>query len=83
MALFQGLLFLVFGVGILLVVYQSLSRGWLPCGPNGLKGRLEFHRDKQPILFWLLFVIYSVAGIVLIVFALRVLIGNAAPLPLQ
>ena len=83
MALIQGLLFLVFGVGILLVVYQSLSRGWLPCGPNGLKGRLEFHRDKQPILFWLLFVIYSVAGIVLIVFALRVLIGNAAPLPLQ
>ena len=82
MALFQGLLFLVFGVGISLVVYQSLSRGRLPCGPNGLKGRLEFHRDQQPILFWLLFVIYSVAGLVLIVFALRVLTGNAAPLPL-
>lgn len=32
-------------------------------------------------MFWLLFVLYAVAGLVLIVFALRVLAGSAAPLP--
>lgn len=45
MTLFQGLFFLVLGIGILLIVYQSLSGGLLPFGPNGFKGRLEFRRD--------------------------------------
>ena len=71
------------GIGILLIVYQSLSRGWLPFGPNGFKGRLEFRRDEQPQVFWLLFVLYAAAGVALTVFALRLLAGSAAPLPLQ
>jgi hypothetical protein len=83
MAIFQGILFLVFGVGLLLVDYQSLSRGWLPSGPNGLKGRLEFHRDRQPLLYWMMFGAYGVAGIALVVFAIRVLTGVVAPLPRQ
>lgn len=83
MAVFQGLLFLFFGVGLLLVDYQSLSRGWLPCGPNGLKGRLEFRRDRQPYLYWLMFVAYGAAGFLLVVFALRVLTGASPPLPLK
>ena len=83
MAIVQGLLFLFFGVGLLLVDYQSLARGWLPCGPKGLSGRLEFRRNEQPILFWLMFLAYGTAGITLIVFALRLLVGGATPLPLR
>ena len=83
MAIVQGLVFLFFGVGLLLVDYQSLSRGWLPCGPKGFSGRLEFRRNEQPVLFWLMFLVYGAAGIALIVFAVRLLLGNAAPLPLN
>ncbi len=83
MATFQGLLFLVLGIGLLFVVYQSLSRGFLPCGPKGLSGRLEFRRDEEPLLFWLLFLLYALAGLALAIFAVRVLAGSAAPLPLR
>lgn len=82
MAIFQGVLFLVFGIGLLAVDSLSLSRGWLPCGSRGLSGRLAFHRDKQPRLFWLMFALYGIAGVVLTVFAIRVLVGDVAPLPL-
>jgi len=83
MAIIQGLVFLFFGVGLLLVDYQSLSRGWLPCGPKGFSERLEFRRNEQPLLFWLMFLVYGTAGIALIVFAVRLLLGSAAPLPLN
>ena len=83
MATFQGLLFLFFGIGLLLVDYQSLSRGWLPCGPKGFSGRLEFRRNEQPFLFWLMFVLYGAAGVALTIFAVRLLFGAAAPLPLS
>lgn len=83
MALFQAIFFLLLGLGLLLVDYQSLRRGWLPCGPNGLQGRLEFHRDRQPVRYWLMFMLYGSAGVALILFALRLLIGAADPLPLR
>lgn len=83
MALFQGLFFLVLGIGVLAVVWRSLSRGWLPCGPNGLKGRLEFRKDEQPLMFWILFVLYTGAGVALTAFALQLLAGSADPLPLR
>jgi hypothetical protein len=83
MATIQGLFFLVLGVGLLAVDYRSLSRGWLPCGPNGFKGRLEFHRAEQPLFFWLMFSIYGAAGVFLTVFAIRVLLGSVEPLPLR
>jgi hypothetical protein len=83
MATFQGLLFLVFGVGLLLVDYQSLSRGWLPCGSKWFKGRVQFRRDGQPFFYWLMFVVYGLAGIALTIFAVRVLTGHAAPLPVR
>jgi hypothetical protein len=82
MALFQGLFFLFFGVGILIMDYRSLSSGWLPFGPNGFKGRLEINRNDNEMMYWLLFALYAIAGTVLIIFALRVLAGSAAPLPL-
>ena len=83
MAIFQGLLFLFFGVGLWLVNYRALSSGWLPCGPNGIKGRLEFKRDASPLMFWLMFAIYTTGGLALIIFAIRLLAGLAVPLPLQ
>ena len=82
MAIFQGVLFLFFGVGLLVVDYQSLSRGWLPCGPKGLAGRLEFRKDEQPVRYWVTFSLYGAAGLFLTIFALRLLGGTATPLPL-
>jgi hypothetical protein len=83
MVLFQGLLFLTFGVGLLVLDYQSLVRGWLPCGSNGFKGRLEFRKAERPAAFWTLFGMYLIAGIALIILALRILAGSTAPLPLR
>ncbi|MCR6664024.1 MAG: hypothetical protein NVV60_12960 [Luteimonas sp.] len=83
MHIVQGLLFLFFGLGLLVVDYRSLSLGWLPCGPNGLKGRLEFHRKEQPLGYWLMFAVYGVSGVLLTVFAIRLLAGAAEPLPLN
>lgn len=83
MAWFQAIFFLLLGLGLLLVDFQSLRRGWLPCGPNGLQGRLEFHRDRQPIRYWLMFLVYGGAGIALVLFALRLLMGATEPLPLR
>jgi hypothetical protein len=83
MSLFQGLLFLILGVGLLIMDYRSLSTGWLPYGPKGLSGRLELRKDQQPLVFWLLFVLYAVAGIALATFALRLLVGIATPLPFR
>jgi hypothetical protein len=83
MALLQAAFFLIFGVGLLAVDYQSLEKGVLPCGPNGLKGRLEFSRTDQPAAYWTMFALYGAGGFWLIVYALRLLSGNAEPLPLQ
>ncbi len=83
MRLFQGLLFLFFGVGLLIIVVRSLDSGWLPCGPNGLKGRLEFRRNENPFMYWVMFAVYGIAGIWLTLFAVAVLLGRAAPLPLS
>lgn len=83
MVLFQGVFFLIMGIGLLLIVRQSLSTGWLPYGPNGLRGRVEFRRRDQPFRYSMMFSGYSAAGIWLAIFALRLLFGNAQPLPLQ
>jgi hypothetical protein len=83
MALFQGLVFLILGIGLLAVDYQSLSTGWLPGGPKGLSGRLEFRKNQQPLLFWLVFVLYAGAGMALTIFALRLVVGITTPLPLR
>lgn len=82
MAIFQGLLIIVFGIGLVGIAIQSLSTGWLPCGPNGLKGRLEFRRERQPLGYWTMFVVYGGGGLWLGIFGLRLLLGSAEPLPL-
>lgn len=83
MALFQGIFFLILGLGLLGLAYQSLARGWLPFGSNGFKGRLEWRRDEQPGLFWLALAMYATAGLVMAVFALGLLLGVSTPLPLR
>jgi hypothetical protein len=79
----QAAFFLIFGFGLLGVCYQSLSRGSLPCGPNGLRGRTEFRRRDQPLLYWMMFAVYGAGGLWLIVYALRLLSGTTTPLPLR
>ena len=83
MALFQGIFFLILGLGLLGVAYQSLARGWLPFGSNGFKGRLEWRRDEQPGLFWLAWAMYAAAGLAMALFALGLLLGVGTPLPLR
>ena len=83
MALFQGIFFLILGLGLLGVAYQSLARGWLPFGSNGFKGRLEWRRDEQLGLFWLAWAMYATAGLVMAVFALGLLLGESTSLPLR
>ena len=83
MAQFQGIFFLILGLGLLGVAYQSLARGWLPFGSNGFKGRLEWRRDEQPGLFWLAWATYATAGLAMAVFALGLLLGVSTPLPLR
>ena len=83
MAWLQGLFFLVLGVGLLAVTWQSLGSGWLPFGPKGLRGRVELHRERQPVGYWLAFALYGAGGAVLTLFALGLLLGSASPLPLR
>lgn len=83
MVIFQGVFFLVLGGGLLLLDYQSLTTGWLPCGSNGFKGRLEFHRSERPFAYWLMFAVYGAGGFWLLIFSLRLLAGAAEPLPLN
>lgn len=82
MAIFQGAMFLLLGLGLLIMDWRSLKSGWLPCGPNGLKGRLRFARDSQPLGYWLMFVLYGAGGAWLAIFSLRLLAGVVEPLPL-
>ena len=83
MAGIQGVLFLLMGAGVVGVAFQSLRRGWLPMGPNGLRGRFEVHREGNPFGYWLLFAAYTGGGGTLALFGLRLLLGLAQPLPLQ
>ena len=55
MAIFQGAIFLFMGMGLLMMDWRALKSGWLPCGPNGLKGRLKLKRDEQPLGYWVMF----------------------------
>jgi len=83
MLIFQGLLFLFLGAGLLRVDYQALRSGSLRCGPNGFKGRPAFSKSEQPIAFWAMFILYGAGGLWLLALALRLLIGQATPLPLR
>lgn len=82
MSTFQGLFFTVLGLGLLAVDVQSLGKGWLPCGPNGLRGSFRVERQRSPAGYWLMFVFYAVFGGWLTVTGLRILTGHTPPLPI-
>ncbi len=81
MVLFQGLILLVLGYGTLAVAYRSLTHGWLPFGPNGLKGRVEFRMADQPFAYWMAFTFYCGLGVWCVTLAFGVLSGEMEPLP--
>jgi len=83
MALIQGLFFLVFGVGLVLVALQGAKRGWLPNGPNGFKQGEGVRKADQPLVFWFFFSLYFGGGAVLAIYAVRLLAGNVGPLPIK
>ena len=83
MALFQSLFFLVFGVGLVLVALQGAKRGWLPNGPNGFKQGEGVRKSDSPVAFWFFFSLYCGGGVVLAIYALRLIFGSAASLPLK
>lgn len=82
MATFQGIFFLIMGIGLLLIDYRALTIGTLPCGSKWMK-KQEFDKIEQPVGFWFMFIAYGGAGIWLVIFSLRLLAGNANPLPLR
>jgi hypothetical protein len=77
----QGIFFLVMGAGLVLVALQGIARGWLPNGPKGFKRGEGVSREEQPVGFWLFFLLYSAGGCSVAIYALRLLFGDAAPLP--
>ena len=83
MAWLQGVLFLGVGAGLIGVDWLSLSKGSLPCGANGFAGRLLIERARRPALYWALFALYAAGGLALAAFAVRLLLGQAEPLPLR
>ena len=83
MLVFHGVLFLLMGAGGCGVCAQSLRTGWLPMGPNGLRGRFEVRREGNPVGCWLLFATYTGGGGAMALFGLRLLFGLAEPLPLR
>lgn len=83
MALFQGLLFSVLGLGLLAITYQSLARGWLPWGPGGLHRRLEVQRRTQPVAYWAVFLTYTLFALWLLRQGVGIMFGTVAPLPLS
>jgi hypothetical protein len=83
MTLFQGLFMLVLGVGLIAVALQGMNRGWLPNGPNGFKKGEGVKKEDQPVAFWFFFSLYLGGGAAVALYALRLLSGHAAPLPLH
>ena len=79
----QGWFLLVMGVGLVAVAVQGIFRGWLPNGPNGFKRGEGVSRDSQPLGFWFFFSVYFAGGAAVAIYALLLLTGHAAPMPLR
>jgi len=83
MALFQGFFFLILGVLLVIVVYQSLAKGWLPFGPRGFSGQVRFTRTEQPVGYWIAFMLFGAMGLWAVYAGVGILFGWMAPLPLN
>lgn len=83
MAIVQGLFLLAIGILLFVVTYQSLGKGWLPFGSNGIRGRLEVQREVSPAAFWAVFALYGFASVAVTLYAVLILIRVCPPLPLR
>jgi len=79
MAALQGVIFLFFGVGLLIIDWRALRDASIPVWGFG---ESRARRRERPVRFWLAFVLYGAGGVVLTIYASRLLAGLAAPLPL-
>ena len=83
MVALQSLLLITLGAGLLAVTWRSFPAGWLPCGPNGLRGRVEVSRKCQPAAYWALVVLYTSMGLWMLRLGVSVMVGTTEPLPLS
>lgn len=83
MQLFQGLLLIFFGAGLLLVARRGWRDGEIPAGAYFLRGRFLPSRRNNPLVFHLFVLLYIVLGLWLGVYGLQILTGSAEPLPLR
>ena len=78
---FMGLLGLVLGVGLIVMVVRSLKEGGgLPHGSKGGDGSGEFRRDDNPLMYWVMFLLYGAGGLGLTGYSLLVLVGRIKPI---
>ena len=84
-AFLQGLFFLLLGIWLLRYDYRAFTIGTIATGASRESVRRNFY-DKRvvskiddPIAFWLVFIIYGVIGISLIIYSIRLFIGNVDP----
>lgn len=82
MALPQGAIFLFFGARLLIVAYRALRDDTIPVWGYGFGSNARVAREERPLSFWLAFGLYGAGGFALTVFAIWVLTGLSAPLPL-
>lgn len=83
MAWLQALFFLLGGGALLLLTRRAWRDGAVPVWGYGFGNRVEYARDAQPLRFWLASALYGIAGLSMTLFALRLLAGTSAPLPLS
>jgi hypothetical protein len=83
MAMFQGLFFLVMGILLMVITYQSISKGFLPFGSKGFFEKLEIQKVSNPLGFWAVFSLYALGSTGITIYALLILAGICPPLPIR
>jgi hypothetical protein len=77
---FIGLLGLILGAGLVLMVVRSLKAGGgLPHGSRGGDGSGEFRREDNPLMYWVMFLVYGAGGLGLTGYSVLVLVGRIKP----
>jgi len=82
MGVIEGLFFLLLSVILLIFVYTTPARGWVPFGVNPLRGKINFERYENPFGFWLVLSIYGCLSLALLVVSILIIFGIIPPLPL-
>jgi hypothetical protein len=83
MQFFEGVLLLIFGVGILVIAWRGWRDGEIPAGSNFFEGNYKPSREKEPNAFYFFLILYVLGGCVLTLLALSILFGLTPPLKLR